>query len=243
MTPVVTPLHPQAVVHHHFTASIGDLIAVAALALAWLLFRLDRAATTRGEIRATTAVLRGLRDHFFIGAGRFYFSSSYTPKVAEERAESARGHIDQVYVIPAEPIQALVADQSAVEAGLVSPGTMSLGTFALWQINKINELVRMQSTFNAVHAPDFLDESQPPARREAVYQASVNVSILLHGGIGTARDDWYTTFEGAVDRDWHALESRRKVSLSRYVRSRLAFGDVTFAAAVVVALAAYLNSL
>jgi hypothetical protein len=77
--------------HHAFSASLGDLIAVAALAIAWLTFRLDRAASDRGEVLAATALLRGLKEGFFSSVGDNYFSGLYTATVAEERARSSAG--------------------------------------------------------------------------------------------------------------------------------------------------------
>jgi len=45
--------------------------------------------------------------------------------------------MDQVVILPVAPIAALVADQRGVEAGLISAETMTWGTVALWQLDKI----------------------------------------------------------------------------------------------------------
>jgi hypothetical protein len=188
--------------HHHFSASLGDLIAVAALALAWLTFRLDRAASDHGEARAATALLRGVREGFFRTVGDLYFSQVYTAAVAKQRARSAAGGLDHVFVLPTEPVAALIADQRAVAAGLISPDTVVRGTVALWQISKINELVREQATFNAMYAPDFADKSLPLDRQAAVLEAGLESPISCtvrasetHATAGTShlRTPWTRT--------------------------------------------------
>ena len=147
--------------------------------------------------------------------------------------------MDQVFILPVEPVAALVADQRPVEAGLVAAETMLFGTRALWQINKINELVRKQALFNAVHAPDFVDQSLPTSRRDAIMDASVLVSFELHHwGIGDARYTWYAPFERAVDRDLAAIDARRmwRNTLAS-ILPLICLDIVAFIAFVVVALA------
>jgi hypothetical protein len=121
---------------------------------------------------------------------------------------------------------------------------MVYGTIALWQINKINELVREQAMFNAVHAPDYVDESISQDRRSAVIEAGVRISALLHGGgIGTGRDDWYVPLKDCVDRDLKALHARR--GLRNAVRRNAVFipGDVAVLAGLIIVATAYVNSL
>jgi hypothetical protein len=91
---------------------------------------------------------------------------------------------------------------------LISPDTVKLATFALWQIAKINGLISQQATFNAVHAPDFYDKSLPADRREAVHEAGVTMSRFLHGGIGTAKTDWYEPLKAAVAADLTKLHTQ-----------------------------------
>jgi hypothetical protein len=233
-----------AVLHHHFSASLGDLIAVAALALAWLTFRLDRAASDRGEVLAALSLLRGAREGFFRAIGDFYFAGIYTDAAAKQRAQTGAGGLDHVFVLPTEPIAALIADQRAVAAGLISPDTVVRATVALWQLRKINELVREQAMFNAVHAPDFVDKSIPADRRAAVVEGGVGISAFLHGkGIGDARDSWYEPLKTSVDQDLGALESRG--GWKNALRRNAAFmpGDVAALAAVSAVAAAYINSI
>jgi hypothetical protein len=189
--------------HHAFRASLGDVIAVAALALAWLIFRLDRRGSDAGEVRAATTLLRGVRDQFFYVFGPAYFAGIWTPEASEQRAREQVGKMDHVNLLPVEPIAALVADQRGVEAGLISADTMNHGTLALWHVNRINEFIRRQSVFNAIHAPDFFDSSLlRRSRRKAVIEGSVQISIQLHRDvIRDARDDWYRPFEQCVDQD------------------------------------------
>lgn len=71
----------------HFAASLGDLIAVAALALAWLTFRVDRATSSLGEERAVRSLLEGLQKTVFKGGvGTLYFDNDYDAASAENRA-------------------------------------------------------------------------------------------------------------------------------------------------------------
>jgi len=230
--------------HHPFSASLGDLIAVAALAFAWLTFRRDRLLSIRSEVRAATALLAGLNERFFAEVGPLYFSTVYTPAVALERARSRLGQMDQVFSLPPEPVATLIADQRAVANGLVSVDTMINATIALWQINKINELVRKQAMFNAVHAPDFVDDSITEARKEAVTTASVMISAEVHhDGIGDAQSGWYKRLEDSVDQDLQALAHRGRFwNVVRRNPAELV-GDLSAIGALLAVAAAYANSL
>jgi len=223
------------------------VIAVAALALAWLIFRLDRRASDSGEVRAATALLRVVREQFFDIIGPAYFAGIWTPEASERRARGGAGEMDQVVILPVAPIAALVADQRGVEAGLISAETMTWGTVALWQLDKINEFIRCQSVFNAVHAPDFFERSRlRRRRREAVVEGSVQISMALHRDvIRDARDAWFKPFEQCVDRDWQALHARRDCwkTVGRYVTNKAIIGDLGFMAALAVVIVAYANTL
>jgi len=51
------------------------LIALAAVVVAWFVFRFQQAESAPGEVRAATATLRGLQENFFAGIGHLYFST------------------------------------------------------------------------------------------------------------------------------------------------------------------------
>ena len=89
----------------------GLAVAVIGLALAWLLYRMERAATRRREIVAARAVLlgvkRGMVDGYAdqSGWGDYYFTTNYTEELAEKHAAAAaesimEGSFSQVFVVP-----------------------------------------------------------------------------------------------------------------------------------------------
>jgi hypothetical protein len=226
--------------HRGFSASIGDLIAVVALALAWATFQAGTISARRGQVLATTALLRSVRESFLDQIGADYFSTVYDDTTATARAEGAAGHLDQVYVISTEPIAALIADHRAMAARLISDDTVRYGTVALWQITKFNDLVRRQSTFNAIHAPDF----SPPTPNSPAVQASVALSRQLHqSGIGDAKTTWFNPLRDSIDADLKAMEDRDRChNVLRRNRWYIA-GDVLTLAAIGTVAAAYATSL
>ncbi len=164
--------------------------------------------------------------------------------MAKQRARSAAGGLDHVFVLPTEPVAALIADQRAVAAGLISPDTVVRGTVALWQISKINELVREQATFNAMYAPDFADKSLSLDRQAAVLEAGVGISDFLHGtGVGDARDSWYEPLKDSVDADLRALESRGGWRGTVLRNAAFIPGDIAALRALMAVAAAYGNSI
>jgi hypothetical protein len=152
--------------------------------------------------------------------------------------------MDQVFIIPGEPIAALLADTSATSSGLISADTMINATFALWQINKINELVRKQAVFNATHAPDFIDSGLTQSRRNAVKTASVLISAELHhDGIGNAGDTWYRRLEQSVDGDLEALQRRGRLWNIAQRNPIELIGDALAIAAMTTVAIAYASTL
>ena len=229
--------------HHAVSASLGDLLAVCALALAWFTFRQGRLASSRADVNAARALLQRLNDRFFPDIADAYFSTAYTEEVAEERSKQYRGNIETVYILPEEPIAALAADQRAVAEDLMSAETVRLAAFAQWQIAKVNELIRQQMTFNAVHVPDFRDKSLPTERREALADGGVAMSKMLHGGIGNAKEEWYEPLKESVNADLARLASRNGwLSYARRNVGEL-FGDAFVAGALIVVLLAYIHIL
>jgi len=184
-------------------------------------------------------MLQGLSEHFFSGVTESYFSTSYTEEVLDHRSNAHRGNLEVVYLLPQEPIRALAGDHRSVAQGLISLDTVKLATVALWQVVKIDGLISQQATFNAVHAADLYDKSLSAARREAVHQAGVTMSRFLHGGIGTAKTEWYEPLKTAIAADLTTLHTRNR--WWSYARRNWleASGDIAMTVALVVVVLAF----
>jgi hypothetical protein len=173
--------------------SLGDALTLLGIALAVLLWELQRLVDERWEIDAAGALIVAVRQGL-APWGDLYFGAGYDAAAAEARgAEDFRLVMDrnyaQVFHVPTEPLEALIANPAA--GGRITEATVTVANVALWQLGVFNQLVGQQTDFNAQHIAEMRDPTLPPPRREALATAASSISTMLHRhGISDAL--WYS---------------------------------------------------
>jgi hypothetical protein len=232
---------------------VGLVLAAAAIAAAWIVFRLDREAQRQASVRDALARLVAVQKGMVEGEGELagwgerYFSTVYDEDGAIKRARrtgeltSKKRAIDQVFVVPPEPLQSLAATVGS-ERGLISERTLVAANFALWRVHVFNQLVDQLSRFNARHVAEIKDKATTPTRRRVLARASVALSKMLHGeGIGRANAEggWYRELKSAVSENVDTLHDQQRFS---WPDGRLVLGDVAVTAILIVAIVAASSS-
>jgi hypothetical protein len=225
------------------TGAVTLLLTALTLALAWFIYRLERATTRRREIASARSVLlavkRGIVEgmpelgEYLRGWGEVYFSTIYDGRTAALRANETRKAVeargwDQVFVVPTEPLELLA---TSAAADLISEETVFAANFALWRVGVFNQLVQKQTQFNARHAAEMVDPATTEGRLRALGVAASNITESIHfDGIGTASAEggWYARLTAAVTRDvdrlTQLLEGRSRWGYRG--ERHLAIGDV-----------------
>jgi hypothetical protein len=226
-----------------------ELLAAVAVLVAWAVFRLDRHAQRQSVLQDARARLLGVQhgmvegDGDQPGWGEVYFAARYAGLEAVARAEQTRslirkGGIDQVFVVPTEPV-ARLATARGVGEDLISERTIAAASILLWRLHVFNQLVGQLSRYNAQYLAEIIDEETPPERREVLAHAGFALSRMLHGdGIGTASEQggWYAEFKAAVASDIKRLRDLERFRWPGDRRERhLAVGDLLAAAFMVFA--------
>lgn len=232
-------------------ASLTLLLAAGAVLVAWVIFRLERAASRQRERAAAREVLlavqrgiiEGLPDQGIPGWGEIYFSTVYDGREALRRGAATRGAIerrewDQVFVVPTAPLELLATTSGG---GLMSEETVFAANFALWRVMVFNQFVEQQAFFNALHAAEILDPGTSAERLTTLGVAAGNLSEGLHlDGIGSAnaQGGWYDRLKKAVASDIEKLGDPSAERWRDYRDQRhLLFGDVGVALVFVAAIA------
>jgi hypothetical protein len=231
-------------------ALIGLVLATVALALAWLLYRLERLHARHRDLDGALAVVRGVKRGMVervgndVGWAEHYFTTVYTaapgdPEV-QSRVEAAHkavmdGTFGQVYPVPLAPLELLLS--SPATGGLISDELVFIANVGLWRVQIFNQFVRMQADFNARFMPEISDGRLDPARRKALAQAAAAIADMLNRwGVGEAnvQGGWYARLKRALDADINELREKRARGFFDYARERrwLLVGDLTMAALV-----------
>jgi hypothetical protein len=229
------------------------LLALAAIGVAWIVFRVERAAHRRDQLRGARNVLlavqrgivEGLPEQQIPGWGEVYFKQVYDPRTGFLRAQQSRKAVegrdwDQVFVVPTEPLELLAT--TTIGGELISEETIFAANFALWRVHVFNQFVWMQTLFNVQHGAEIVD---PATSRERLTTLGVVASQFSEGihlnGVGNANDPngWYGRLKTAVAADVEHLDDLLGAPWWRYREERrLLFGD-----AAVFVLAALLGAL
>jgi hypothetical protein len=231
-------------------ALVGLFLTAFAIALAWLLYRLERLHARHRDLDAALAVLNGVRRGMVEGVGdekawaELYFATVYTPGSQElaDRVHDASVSISrnqwamQVFPVPLAPLELIVS--SPATASLISDETVFISNFGLWRIGIFNELVRLQTNFNARMISEIRDEALDLDRRGAIIRGATWIAeqIHLYGIDGAnAEGGWYARLKRALDADIKLLAEEREQGFSDYGESRRWFllGDLGMAALVV----------
>lgn len=222
---------------------VGSALTVVGLAVAWLLYQLQRAADREGQVGAALALLRavegGLTDKD--AWGYIFFENEWVGKALDIRAGNDRravlnGGWNQVFEVPTEPLASLI--QSPTVGDLIHRDTIRAANMAMFKIGALNQLVRQQTDLYSRYIPEIVDPNLPQNRREALAVAAEQQSRMLHGdGIGRARaeGEWYADLKKVVASNIESLDEQAKSWRSWGVYLAVAFVVVTAAGAVWVA--------
>jgi len=222
------------------------VVAIAGLAAAWLLYRMERSATRRREITSARAVLagvwRGMVDGHAGGPGwgELYFTTNYTDEAAAKSGKSMAEDLllskhPQVLVVPTGPLEALIS--SAHAGDLISETTVYLANIGLWHLEVFNQLVLQQSHLLAQHLAKILDERLGERRRSLIANAIGSQATVLHRrGIGDPFADggWYRQLKESIEGDIARLDDELRKRWYPSGERGLVFGDATAAVAVLV---------
>jgi hypothetical protein len=198
-------------------ALVGLFLGGCAIALAWLLYRLDRLHSRHRDLEAALAVVRGVKRGMVervgddVGWAEHFFTTVYTgaahdselqPRVQDAYDAVMGRDWLQVFPVPLAPLDLLVSTPAT--AGLLSDETVFIANVGLWRVRVFNEFVRMQTDFNARFLPEIRDEDLPEERRKAIAEGAASISQQLHlYGIGAANVEggWYARLKRALDAD------------------------------------------
>jgi hypothetical protein len=229
-------------------ALVGLFLTSAAIALAWLLYRLDRMHARHRDLDGALAVVRGVKRGMVervdgdVGWAEHYFATVYTgdpgdPELDKRLEEAWASVVErrspmQVFPVPLAPLQLLVSSPD-----LVSDETVFIANVALWRIGVFNQYVRIQEDFNARLAPEIHDPHLDEDRRKAIGHAAVWIAEQMHVyGIGRANvgGAWYARLKRALDEDIARLTADRSKGFLEYSGSRRWFlvGDLGMIALV-----------
>jgi hypothetical protein len=213
---------------------VGLVLAAAAIALAWLIYRLERLHARHRELDAALAVVSGVKRGMVDGIGddagwaELYFAIIYTDAPNDQEADRQNRNAYeavqnrwtmQVFPVPLAPLELLVASP-----GLVSDDTVFLASWALWKMQTFNQWVRMQADFNARHAVEIRNPHLDRDRREQIAGAAAWISDQIHVyGIDRANAEggWYARLKVALDADIARLSTDRKKGLFDYPTDQL----------------------
>jgi hypothetical protein len=235
-------------------ALVGLLLTAAAIALAWLLYRLERLHARHRDLDGALAVIRGVKRGMVervgddVGWAEHFFTTIYTRasddpevewRVKDTYNSAYEGDPFQVFPVPPAPLEFLVS--SAATVGFVSDDTVFSANHGLWRIAIFNEFVRIQADYNARFLAELQDPNLPEARRRAIADGAVWITRMLHAfGIDEASVDkpgrvgWYVRLKRALEADITRLTADRERGFFDYGDSRKWFllGDLGMAALV-----------
>jgi hypothetical protein len=229
-------------------ALVGLFLTTVAIALAWLLYRLERMDARHRDLDGALAVVRGVKHGMVDGIGddvgwaENYFATVYTPGGEElaARVDDASASIKrnrwamQVFPVPLAPLELLVSPPAT--AGHISDETVFTSNVGLWRVGVFNEFVRMQADFNARFITEIRDEHLDDDRRLALIQGAAWIAEQIHlYGIGPANVEggWYARLKRALDGDIDRLTADRSKGFFDYSASRrLLLGDLGMLALV-----------
>lgn len=209
-----------------------EVLAAAAVLLAWFVFRLERDGRRREAIDSAYSALRAVHHAMVEGGtagqargwGQIYFERDFTPAQAMKRAQETRKAVrdcllDEVFVVPTEPLARLAT--AAPQEGLIEYTTVAVANHALWRLHTFNQLAGQLADFYTAHIVEITSKGTDKARREELALAAYVLSIMLHyDGIGWAWSafpdggrGWYGELVQTLDGNMNNLDARRRLTL------------------------------
>jgi len=222
---------------------LTEFLAVLALALGWLLFRIDRASRRRDELKNARTQLEGVRSTYELLD--LYFTFDWDDKRATERADGLKttlnaGSMEAIHpVTHVDSIRNLVASPYA--GTLIDSDLVKTANEALWRIGVFNSYVDLHTQMLATHHPMLAAASQP--EKDAIVDSmALEFKILHFAGVASpsALGGWYQRLKNEVSANLARLDcDLRWFPGAVYPRGEallLVFGDVIALAAFVLAL-------
>jgi hypothetical protein len=196
----------------------GDLLVVASVVVAVLIFWQTQRASRRRQRESTLAHLRGVKVAMEAWADDFFGTSYAGDDAARNRSEIdfnavMQGSYFQNFRVPTEPVASL--SQPPGEAWPIAARTIETASVALLRFTVFNQLVQQQTDFNVLHAEELqhpdIDDGQT---RHPIALAARRISETIHhDAIGDAT--WYVDFIKALDAN--ILELELMLRLNRFV--------------------------
>jgi hypothetical protein len=190
---------------------IGDIgIAISILATVCVYLG-QRNASNMRQLDSTLAALHAAGNGVGLW-GPQHFSTAYTNEVATQRARkdyvAIIGHGYSLnFRVPIEPIVSLI--EHAGDKWQIDRKTIEAANKALWRIVTFNQIVEMQTNFNALHFSEILSDTIDDKRRAALAKSAEVISYVLHANtIGD--ESWYQQLMDAIDANIRRLESEHK---------------------------------
>jgi hypothetical protein len=113
----------------------------------------------------------------------------------------------QVFQVPTAPLEALINRLS--DGVPMRVETLAAINTALSQIAIFNQLVGLQTVFNATHFPDIKNSLTSSERRIAIANAAQGISKMLHS-IAISDALWYSSLIKELGNEIASLETHRK---------------------------------
>ena len=192
--------------------ALGDLLVVAAAAVAVWIYGQQRQAADHQMQRASLDHLRGVKaalDEWYDS----FFTTSYEGKAADERAEVDaklvnKGQYMQNYVVPTAPVASLT--ELSGDTVPFSEKTVLAANVALSRMTVFNQLVRQQTDFNARFGVELYRLSAED--RAPIAEAAKRISHDIHSAIGDK--SWYDQLKIALDDNIAMLDSASRPQLN-----------------------------
>ena len=193
-------------------AFIGDLGVLAGIVASLCIYFGQANASKMRQLDTTLAALHAAKDGVDQVWGPQHFETSYTDEVATMRsrmdAAAIVGHgYSMNFCVPTEPIASLI--HHAGDKWQIRAKTVEAANKALWRIGTFNQIVQMQTEFNALHFPEVLDDDIDDKRREAIAKAASTISYILHANT-IGEEPWYREYMDAIAENVALIERLRK---------------------------------
>jgi len=224
--------------------------AVAALAVAWLVYRIERTATRRRDIVSARALLGGLWRGMVDGQagvpgwGELYATSNHTSnltsKVTEDAAATSSTPEElllrtcaQLLVVPTAPLGALISSPHAGD--LISETTIYFANIGLWHLEVFNQLVVQRSQLLTQYQVRISEKKLGERRRSLIARTlgSQAAALQRRSVVGSSTDgEWYRELKASVESDIARLDAALAKRWYPAGERRLALGDATAMIAV-----------
>jgi hypothetical protein len=220
---------------------VQNLLTVAAIAVAWLAFRLERHAAREREVIEALDALRAAwhaivemqpdrSGHSWPAWGNLYFAEPYEGtrllrEAAQARRDIRRGFVPtSFYPVPTEPVAHLASLQT--RPGLVEEQTTAWAGWALWKIGAFNDAARTLSAWSVQHLAEIRDPATTPDRRRVLAIAAGGLAYEVHDLVSQAtRPDngdggpgWYELFVHRLRSNIEYLQAPHGSRFARYLR-------------------------